>query len=458
MTTSGGLQWSSRLTFIMAAVGCAVGLGNIWLFPFLVGVNGGGAFVIVYLGAVVTLSLPVLMAELMIGRRGAAGPPAAIAAVARESGTSEKWRWMGVLLGGVGATSALAFYGVAGGWAMAYAWKIASGQLQQVDATTTEQVFAALNGSAGSLTPWVIVFVALTVFISARGIQAGVEKAVKFMMPALFLMLASMVVYAALVGDFGRALSFLFQPDFGKLNSDTILAAFGAAFFSVSVGLTNMVAYGAYVDKDTRLPGTAATIVGADTAVALFAGLAIFPLIFAYGLQPGQGEGLVFMTLPIAFGQIPGGQFFGTLFFVLLFFAAITSSIGMLETPVSWLRDATRLKRHSAAMLSGGVGMIFAVLAALSFNVLSGVHPLEFLPTFEGKNFFALFLHLVLNIMMPVGGILVCIFAGWLVKRRFSNEELFGGEDTIAYKSWLVLVRVVAPAILAFVLFDVVTG
>lgn len=458
MTTSSGLQWSSRVTFIMAAVGCAVGLGNIWLFPFLVGVNGGGAFVIVYLGAVVLLSLPVLIAELMIGRRGAAGPPAALAAVARESGVSEHWRWMGVVLGGLGATMALAFYGVAGGWAMAYTWKLASGQLQQVDAATTAQVFGALNGSPGSLVPWVVAFVAATTFISARGVQAGVEKAVKLMMPALFVMLAAMVVYAGVVGDFAQAAKFLFQPDFSKLSSTTILAAFGAAFFSVSVGLTNMAAYGAYVDKQTHIPRTAAVIASADTAVALFAGLAIFPLIFAFGLEPGEGPGLVFMTLPIAFGQMPGGQVFGSLFFLLLLFAALTSSIGMLETPVSWLRDATKLQRHSAALLSGSVGMVLAVLGALAFSVLADFYPLNAVPTFSGKNFFDTYLHLVLNIMMPVGGILICVFAGWMVKKNFSREELFGGNESTAYSAWLILVRFVSPLLLAFVLVDVVTS
>ena len=333
-----------------------------------------------------------------------------------------------------------------------------AGQLQQVDAATTEQVFNALNGSAGSLVPWVVAFVATTVFISARGVQAGVEKAVKLMMPALFIMLAAMVVYAAVVGDFAQAVKFLFQPDFSKLNSTTILAAFGAAFFSVSVGLTNMAAYGAYVDKQTDIPRTAVAIVGADTAVALFAGLAIFPLIFAFGLKPGGGEGLVFMTLPIAFGQMPGGQFFGALFFLLLLFAALTSSIGMLETPVSWLRDATKLKRRSAALLSGGVGMVLAVLGALAFNVLSDVHPLNAIPTFEGKNFFATYIHLVLNIMMPIGGILICVFAGWMVKKHFSREELFRGVDSPAYSAWSVLVRFVTPLLLAFVLVDVVTS
>lgn len=455
MATTNKLQWSSRLTFVMAAVGCAVGLGNIWLFPFLAGANGGGAFVLVYLVAVAILALPILIAELMVGRRGAAGPPRAIAAVARESGRSEAWRWMGVFLGGLGALFALSFYAVAGGWALAYTFKMAAGQLQGVDASQATLAFDVLNGSPGSLLPWSMAFLALTIFISARGLHAGIEKAVKLMMPGLFVMLIGIVIYAAFVGDFGRAAQFLFAPDFGKLDSKTVLAAFGAAFFSVSVGITNMMAYGSYIDRDTKIPGTAGTVVLADTSVALLAGLMIFPLLFQYGLQPTEGPGLVFMTLPIAFGQIPGGMLIGTLFFLLLFFAALTSSIGMLEPPVSLLTDSTKLKRSSAALLSGSIGAVFAILAVLSFNVLSDLHPLDAIATFEGKNFFESFIHLVLNLMMPIGGILISIFAAWIVKAEFSRDELFEGQDTLAYKIWQVLLRFVAPLLLAFVLIDV---
>jgi NSS family neurotransmitter:Na+ symporter len=442
----------------MAAVGCAVGLGNIWLFPFLAGVNGGGAFVLVYLLAVVILALPVLIAELMVGRRGAAGPPRAIAAVARESGRSEAWSWMGVLLGGLGALFALSFYAVAGGWAMAYTFKMAAGQLQGIDAPQATLTFDALNGSPGSLLPWSMTFLALTIFISARGLHAGIEKAVKLMMPGLFVMLVGIVIYAAFVGDFNRAVSFLFAPDFAKLDSKTVLAAFGAAFFSVSVGITNMMAYGSYIDRDTRLPSTAGTVVLADTSVALLAGLMIFPLLFQYGLEPTEGPGLVFMTLPIAFAQIPGGMLIGTLFFLLLFFAALTSSIGMLEPPVSVLTDATKMKRGSAALLSGSVSVVFGTLAVLSFNVLSDFHPLNAIATFEGKGVFEALIHLVLNLMMPIGGILIAIFAAWIVKAEFSRDELFDGKDTLAYRAWQFLLRFVAPILLAFVLIDVAKG
>ena len=458
MTTTNRMQWSSRFTFVMAAVGCAVGLGNIWLFPFLAGMNGGGAFVLVYLVAVPILALPVLIAELMVGRRGAAGPRRAIATVARESGRSESWSWMGVVLGGLGALFALSFYAVAGGWAMAYTFKMAAGQLQGIDTTQATLTFDVLNGSPGSLLPWSMAFIGTTIFISARGLHAGIEKAVKLMMPALFVMLVAIVIYAGIVGDFSRAVQFLFAPDFSKLDSKTVLAAFGAAFFSVSVGITNMMAYGSYIARDTRIPGTASTVVLADTVVALLAGLMIFPLLFQYGLEPTEGPGLVFMTLPIAFAQIPGGMLIGALFFLLLFFAALTSSIGMLEPPVSLLTDATRLKRGSAALLSGSVGAFFALLAVLSFNVLSDLHPLNAIATFEGKNFFESFIHMVLNLMMPIGGILIAIFAAWMVKAEYSRDELFNGRDTVAYRAWQILLRFVVPVLLAFVLIDVAKG
>lgn len=458
MTTPGTPQWSSRMAFILAAVGCAVGLGNIWLFPYTAGANGGGAFVLVYLGAVVLLALPVLMVELMIGRRGAAAPPAAIAAVADESGHSRNWRWMGILLGGVGAILALAFYCVVGGWTMAYVFKTAAGQLQQIDAAQSEVIFNELNSEPGSLLPWVTAFFAATIFISARGVHAGIERAVKFMMPALFLMLVAMVIYAASVGDFSRAVGFLFTPDFSKIDSQVVLRAFGQAFFTVSVGITNMMAYGAYLQRDARLPQASAVIVGADTVVALLAGLAIFPIIFQYGLEPTAGEGLVFMTLPIAFGQVPGGLVFGTVFFVLLLFAALTSSIGMLEPPVAWLMDAMKLRRHSAALLAGSIAFALGLLAALSFSVLSEFQPLGGIAMFENMRFFEMFIYLVTSVLMPFGGLVLTVFAGWLMKKQFSRDELFEGRDSLLYRAWLIIVRFVAPAILAFVLFDVATA
>ena len=442
----------------MAAVGCAVGLGNIWRFPYSAGVNGGGAFVLVYIAAVFLLALPVLMAELSIGRRGAAGPPEAIANVAAESGRTRNWRWMGIVLGGVGAITALSFYAVVGGWTLAYAFKMAAGQLQGVSAADAGMVFNALNSSPAALLAWFTLFIGLTIFISTRGLHAGIERAVKLMMPALFLMLVAMVVYAAVVGDFSAALRFMFKPDFEKLNAAIVLGAFGQAFFSVSVGITNLMAYGAYIERRTNLPQASGIIVGADTLVAMLAGLAIFPIIFSHGLEPGAGPGLVFMTLPFAFGQIPGGLIFGAVFFILLFFAALTSSIAMMEAPVSWLVDATKLSRRGAALLSGGISFGLGLLAALSFNVLGDVHPLGAIPLLSDKTFFDLFDYFVTNLLMPLGGILIAVFAGWIMKRHYSHDELFGGRNVLAHRVWLILVRYLAPAILAYVFFDMATS
>jgi neurotransmitter:Na+ symporter, NSS family len=458
MTTSSAVHWTSRFTFLMAAIGCSVGLGNIWRFPYSAGVNGGGAFVLVYFAAVIVLALPILMAELLIGRRGANSPPLAIATVATESGRSANWRWMGILLGGIGAITVLAFYSVVGGWTLAYTFKMGAGQFQGISAASAGLVFEDLTSSPAALLAWFTLFIGLTIFISARGLHAGVERATSLMMPALFLMLLAMVIYAAVVGDFAAALRFLFRPDFEKLNATIVLGAFGQAFFSVSVGITNLMAYGAYLEQKTRLPQASAIIAGADTLVAILAGLAIFPIIFAYGLEPGAGPGLVFITLPFAFGQIPGGHFFGAVFFVLLFFAALTSSIAMMEPPVSWLTGTTSLSRRSAALLSGSISFVLGVLAALSFNVLGDVHPLGAIPIFSNRTFFDLFDYFVTNLLMPSGGILIAVFAGWIVKRHFTADELFGGQNTLAYRIWLFLVRYLAPAVLAYVLFDMATS
>lgn len=277
-------------------------------------------------------------------------------------------------------------------------------------------------------------------------------------MPALFVMLVAMVIYSSVVGDFGAALNFMFKPDFEKLNTTIILGAFGQAFFSVSVGITNLMAYGAYMERTTNLPRASGIIASADTLVALLSGFAIFPIVFAFGLEPGEGAGLVFIGLPVAFGQISGGLIFGSAFFILLFFAALTSSIAMMEPPVSFLTSSMNLSRRAAALLSGGISFSLGILSALSFNVLADFHPLGAIPIFADKTFFALFDYTITNLFMPVGGILIAVFAGWIMKRNFSADELFDGKDTLSYRVWLFLVRFLAPVVLAYVLFDMATS
>ena len=437
----------------MASVGCAVGLGNIWLFPYQAGANGGGAFVLIYLAAIFGLALPVLLAEIMLGRRGAAAPPAGLAALAKESGHSENWRWMGIVLGAAGALFALGFYCVVGGWTIAYTFKAISGQFHQLDGAQSGDLFGALSATPGSILPWFVAFTVLTVWISAKGLHAGIEKTVTFLMPALFAMLVGLVLYSAFFGEFGAAIRFLFQPDFSKITSQVVLAAFGTAFFSVSVGITNMMAYGSYIEKSTNLPESATIIVIADTTVAVLAGLAIFPIVFMAGITPAEGPGLAFVSLPVAFGQIPGGAIVGTMFFALLFFAALTSSIGMMEPPVSWLRESFKMTRRHAAYTAGSIAFVLSLLAALSFSVLGDVRILGNFEVFADKTIFDWFIYVVTQVFMPAGGILVAIFAGWIVKRQFSADELYSGNETAAYKAWLFIVRFVAPVVLTFVLW-----
>ncbi|NIB39168.1 sodium-dependent transporter [Pseudomaricurvus alkylphenolicus] len=448
-------QWSSRLGFILAAVGSAVGLANIWRFPYAAGSNGGGAFVFIYIAAILAVVLPILMAELLVGRRGQLSPPNAIAKVAKEAGASDNWRWMG-LVGVVAAVLIFSFYSVVGGWTLSYVVKAASGELAGADAETIQASFDGLNANAFELFLWASSFLLLTVFVSARGVKAGIEKAVKVMMPLLFIMLVGLVIYSAVTADFAAAWRFLFTPDFSKVDSGVVLDAIGQAFFSIGVGITNLMAYGSYLDRQASIPRSSLTIIGADTLVALMAGLAIFPIIFAYNMDPSGGPGLVFMALPYAFGQMPGGGIIGALFFVLLFCAALTSAISMMECSVAWIREKFNLTRRRAAIISGAISWALGILSVLSFNLLADVHPLSMFSLFEGKTFFDIFDYVTSTLVMPLCSIFVAVFVGWVLPRSITVDELDG--ESVLYRSWRFLVRFVAPVGLAAVFVSLLAG
>ncbi len=332
-------QWSSRAGFILAAVGAAVGLGNIWKFPYVAGTNGGGAFVIVYLLAVVLVGIPILMAELMLGRRGHKSPPTAMLVNAVQEGRSRWWSgvgWIGTIVGFI----ILSFYSVIGGWVLEYFFISITDGFTGITSTSSQALFNQLLTSPLRLTLWFSVFLGITAFIVSVGLQKGIERVSGILMPALFIMLLVLVIYSAFFGDFMAGLKFLFDVDFSKINANVMLIATGQAFFSIGVSMGLMMAYGAYLPQDVSIPRTAIIIVGADTLVALMAGLAIFPLVFGNGLTPAEGPGLIFVTLPIAFGNIAAGSFFAAVFFLLLLFAAVTSSIGILEPAVAWVEPA----------------------------------------------------------------------------------------------------------------------
>ncbi len=435
--------WSSRLAFILAAVGAAVGLGNIWKFPYVAGVSGGGAFVLVYLLAVVLVAVPILMAEVLVGRRGRHSPPIAIASVAAESNRSRHWSpagWMGIMV----AVLILSFYSVIAGWAIAYVFDTAAGTFTGLGGPGVGAHFADLLASPVRLAFWHGLFMAFAVFISAWGLQQGVERAVTIMMPLLFFMLLVMIGYSVVEGDLAAGLSFLFQPDFSKIDGGVVLVAVGQAFFSISVGMGLMMAYGAYLPREVSITRSALVIAGADTLVAMLAGIAIFPIVFANGLDPGEGPGLIFVTLPIAFGQMPGGVLFGTIFFVLLTFAAVTSAIAVLEPIVAWVQEYYMVRRWRIAVAVGCGAWVLGLGTVFSFNLWSAWRPLGFLATFSQKTFFDLLDYATVNLLIPLGGMLLSVFVGWRMSRTAVLAEL-GLSDGVGFKVWLFLLRVVAP-------------
>ena len=430
--------WSSRWTFILAATGSAVGLGNIWKFPYMAGDNGGGAFVLVYLACICIIGLPIMLGEIMIGRRGRSSPANSMKSLALEANTTSAW----TLLGATGALAGLlilSFYSVAAGWAMSYIFN----GFQNITAESSSSSFNNLLSSPSSLIFWHSLFIAITVFIVARGILKGLEKWINTLMPILFLIILLLCVYAMQTGAFLDGLRYLFMPDFSKINSQVMLEALGQAFFTLSLGMGAIMAYGAYMPANQNIGKTAVSVAALDTGVALLAGIAIFPIVFANGLAPSEGPGLVFVTLPIAFSAMPFGILFGTLFFVLLSIAALSSSISLIEPGVAWLIESLKIKRITATILLGFTAWFIGLFSALSFNLLSDF-------TIFGKNFFDATDFLTNQIMLPLGGIFIAIFVGWVMKKEHVLDEL-GFQENFIFKAWYFSVRFVAPTLVGLV-------
>jgi NSS family neurotransmitter:Na+ symporter len=436
-------SWSSGLTFILAAVGAAVGLGNIWKFPYVAGVSGGGAFVLVYLLCVVVVAIPILIAELLIGRCGKGSPPVAMRRVAEASGRSPVWSIVGIVGMLVGYLIAT-YYSVIAGWTLVYIYKAGTG-FGGAGAGEVAAQFDELLADPVTMTIWHTVFMCIALLIVGRGLRRGIERVVKLLMPALFVMLVVMIGYAAVAGDFGAGLEFLFRFDFTKITGAAVLNAIGQAFFSISVAMGLMMVYGAYVPKDVSLTRSAIIIAGADTLIALLAGLMIFPIVFANGLDPAEGPGLIFKTLPTAFVNMPGGTVFGALFFLLLAFAAVTSIIAIIEPIVAYAEDRWHMSRKLGCVVFGTLGWGLGVLSVLSFNRWQDVHLLGMFDVFADKTIFDLIDYFTANIMMPIGAILIALFVGWRMKPEMPEGDLSFYSPGL-YKVWLWTVRVIAPA------------
>ena len=462
MESTQGPRWSSNLVFVLASAGAAVGLGNLWRFPYIAGENGGGAFVLVYIAAVILIGYPIMVAELTIGRRGRGNAEQAIRAISRESGIDKTWTVTGMFQKAVpighwqviGLLSifipfvGIAYYSVIAGWVLDYMVAfIGSGGLNYDDPEGFQQRFEDMMGSPWRLLALHAAFMAGVIFVTAHEIHSGIERAARFLMPALFVLLLILVGFAFMQGDMARGVNFLFAPDFSALTWRGVLLAVGQAFFSLAVGIGALMTFGAYLDKATSLPKAAAQICATDTAVALLAGLAIFPIVFAFGLDPQEGPGLTFVTLPNAFAEMTGGYIVGSAFFLLLFFAAFTTGIATLEPVVSWL-IGRGMARKPAALLSGGAAWILGAVAALSFNEWEDVHPLAFLGW--DAHIFDILDFSIASLLLPVNGLLIAIFVAWAIRRHAIDDELGGPNAFLSV--WRIVLGIAAPIAIVAIL------
>jgi NSS family neurotransmitter:Na+ symporter len=435
--------WTSKWTFLFATAGAAVGLGNVWRFSFLTGQNGGAAFVLVYLAFVFVIGVPIIMAELAIGRMGQLSPIGSIKGIIQLQDASHFWQVIGKLslvVPFIGFT----FYSVVTGWTLYYAGQAITNAFKGVSSVEAQSLFEALT-----LSPMVTIIlqgvvVVATAVIVGNGLRQGIERTTKIMVPGLGVILLLMVAYNVFAADMSSAIEFLFSPNFSELSGTSILLALGQAFFSVGVGVGFMMTYGAYLPKDISIPKAAFVIGSVDTGVALLAGLAIFPIVFATGLDPSEGPGLVFVTMPVAFSAMPFGYILGVTFFLLLFVAAYTTTIGMLEPVVAYLEERWNRGRLALAIWAGLVIWLIGILPGLSDSVLADVRPLAFITGLADKSIFETFDFITASVLIPINAFLIALFAGWVVSVETFKSELGFRSDAL-FNVWIVLMRYMVP-------------
>lgn len=423
-------------------------MGSIWRFPYLAGTGGGSAFILVFVLACLLIATPLLIAEFALGRRSRRSPPDAAGALASAVGLSTRWNMIGII-GSLAAFLIFSYYAVIAGWVLAYTWKCAAGVLSSAGPEHVGQLWHQFQSSPVEVGAWHLTFVVLVTLISARGLRDGIEVANKIRAPALLALLLVLVIYSLATGDVAHGLAFAFTPHFAAINSAVVLSAIGQAFYATGVGMAMMIAYGAYVEAGTSLVRTSIIITGSILLVSLLATLMIFPLVFAYGMNPAQGPELVFVVLPRAFTEMPGGRIVGTLFFALLVLAALTPSIASIEPTIAWLIQRYRLKRTLAVGIVAGAAWVLGIGSVLSFSSWSAWHPLAFMPLFAHKTLFEVVDYASANFMLPIGALLTSIFVGWRLSVAFLNDELEGSTARVrALCRWLL--RYLCPlAILA---------
>lgn len=479
-------EWSSRLTFILAAVGSAVGLGNIWKFPYITGEYGGGVFIMAYLVCICLIGLPIMMAEIALGRRGKKSPVNTMLQLAQEAGSHPAWSllgWSGMAAGCL----ILSYYSVIAGEVMAYSFRASSGVFNHQTADGIKGILTSLVSDPEKLLAWHTIFMALTILAVAKGVKGGIEKTVTFLIPALFILLIFLVIYGINSGGFDQAVDFMFTPDVDKFffarndyggylvdaSGDKIftwkpmMVAMGHAFFTLSLGMGAIMMYGSYLNRYVSIGQMALVIVSLDTIVALLAGLAIFPLVFANGLNPAAGPGLIFETLPLAFGSMAGGTYIGTLFFVLLFFAALSSAISLIEPTVAWLVESKGFRRIDATVWTGIVVWFIGLASVFSFSGTTlkdisevslgwfGTDDIELKMDFLNYNLYEVIDFFTASIMLPLGGLLIAVFAGWIMDQD-STEREFSFRSRYIYPVWQNTVRYVSPVLVLIVFLNII--
>lgn len=432
--TSNRGQWASNIGFILAAAGSAVGLGNIWKFPYLAGANGGGAFVVIYLAMIVIIGFVIMLGEMAIGRN------THLSSVGAYKKLNEKWAFVG-FIGVVVGFCILAFYSVIGGWVLNYIGKYLIGGISGAEAGN---YFSGFIASTTQPIVWHLVFMVLCCVIVLKGIAGGIEKASKFMMPALFVLLVIIAIRSVTLDGAMEGIKFFLKPDFSKVTIGTVMAALGQAFFSLSLGMGAIITYGSYLGKTENLEKNAVIIPAIDTMVALLAGFAVLPAVFAFGFEPGAGPSLMFITLPSVFDSMPFGQFFGILFFILILFAALTSAISLLEVVVSFVIDTFKIERKKATIIISTILFFIGIPCSLANG------PIMKDVLIFGYNFFDFMSFLAENLLMPLGGLLMCIFIGyvWGVD-NISDEISCNGKYKFRSKPFFILmIKYIAPVLI----------
>ena len=446
LNQSAPAQWSSRWVFVLATTGAAVGLGNIWRFPYIAGENGGGAFMLLYCLCVVLIGLPIMLAEMLIGKLARRNPIDAIQDLAQESHASIKWRYLGCW-GALGLLMVLSFYSVVAGWSLAYLWRVLSGGFYGMSAVDVANMWVGFSGSAGEMLLWHSVFMCMVGLVAFAGVQSGLERATKLLMPALYGVLFSLVAYAYLEADFTQAWHFLFDFRWESVTSSVLLAAMGHAFFTLALGAGALLTYGAYAPKKVNLIASIAAVAFLDVLVALLSGLAIFPWVFLEGLSPDSGAGLMFQVLPTAFAQLPYGNLLGILFYCLLWFAAWTSAINIAEPLVVILTERYAWSRKKAVSGVMVLAWFLGIGSILSFNDWSDLRLMGHWTVFD---FFTSF---VTDWILPLGGLGFAWFVGRVLSKQRARDALSEVPNGW-FVLWWWLLRYVAPTAIVMVFIE----